>query len=198
MFKFKFKITDKKTQNTNNPPVSVLFSNTHFLHEEEGALENKNIITLIITDAAEQDIIGGICLVQKELNQLQEDIRRLIPAGTPYRDYVWECSTICFTRPQNLSLNSGLSEHFARHFYRNLYEGLVEFGQQAGAGFIIVKLTAETYPPTKDLGLWPYIIQFLPKDVPDDFFYGLLPLRGCFYEKYQKNWKEVERGKEEA
>jgi len=191
---FKFKFIDQQTQNTNNPPVSVLPRNTHALHEEESALENKNITTLIITDAAEQDIIGGVSLVKKELNHLQEDIRGLIPAGTACRDYVWECSTICFTCPPNLAFERSFSEQFARHFYHNLYEGLVEFGQQAGVGFVIVKLTAEAYPPTKDLGLWPYIIQFLPKDVPDDFFYGILPLRGCFYEKYQKTWESLEKG----
>ena len=85
----------------------------------------------------------------------------------------------------------------ALHFYRSLYEGLVAFGQQNEVGFVIVKLTAGTYPPTKELGSWPYIIEFLPQEFPDDHFYGILPLRGCFYEKYKKNWEDLDRDKRE-
>lgn len=156
-------------------------------------INRKNPSVLIITDTIEQDIIGGISLVKRELSHLQEDIRRLIPTRAFYEGYVWECSTICCTYPEPSNFDSSSCKHLARQFYRNLYEGLVEFGQRTGVGFVIVKLTAEAYLPTKDLGMWPYIIQFLPTEFPDDFFYGILPLRGCFYENYEKKWERLEK-----
>jgi len=192
---FKFKIVEGENQAGGCPHMESIFKQIDYLKEKKGNIKNPDITGLIITDARDQSIIGGTALVKRDLNQLQEEIRRLVPTGTFCRDYVWECSTISLLLSQNLNSDSSTPlEHFSRNFYRILYDGLVEFGEKKGVGFVIVKLTAEAYHPTKNFGLWPYIIQFLPREFPDDHFYGILPLRGYFCETYQKNWEAFEGG----
>lgn len=185
---FKFKIIESAKQSASDPLVNLTSNKMNFLPEQLSPLENQDQITLIITDLMDQEIIGSISLIKQDLSHLQKDIRRLIPTGTFYRGYVWECSSIYFTHSQTLS--SEFSPE--RNFYRSLYEGIVEFGQQQEVGFVVVKLTGDAYPPTKDLGSWPYIIEFLPDEFPEDHFYGILPLRGCFYEEYQQKLKVLD------
>jgi len=192
-YQLKFKIINGKKHEISEKLNDEVIKKIHFLQDKRGLLEDQTTTILSIIDAGEQ-IIGGLSLVKRELRHLQEDIRRLIPTGTFYQGYVWECSTLCFAPPQDLIANWAPSEYFSCNFYRRLYEGLVEFGKQKEVGFVVVKLTAEAYPPTKDLGKWPYIIQFLPREFPDDLFYGILPLRGCFYKIYQKNWEDLDEG----
>lgn len=169
----KFKIIKGKNQKESDS------NNQLPLQEEKYPLDTQDTTILIITDICEQNTMGGISLVKRDLNTLKEDIRRLIPEGTFNQGYVWEGSTMYFTA----SHETPSTEKISRYFFRSLYEGLVEFGQQKGIGYIIVKLTPATYPSTKEIGLWPYVIQFLPQDLPGDFFYGILPLRGYLFEK---------------
>lgn len=187
MFKLKFKFIEQNNSSARDPLIELMSNKTGFLQEEDSNLENQRITTLIVSDPEEQNIIGGISLIQRELDHLQEDIRGLIPTGTFNRNYVWECSNLGYSFSSDLSFDPFPSELFSRHFYQSLYEGLVEFGRQNEAGFVIVKLTAETYPPTIEIGAWPYIIEFFPQEFPDNHFYGILPLKGCFYEKYKNN-----------
>ncbi|MBA3814203.1 MAG: hypothetical protein H0X26_06915 [Alphaproteobacteria bacterium] len=182
MFNFKLINWIKNNKNTQN----LRSDRINFLQEHGGALEEQETITLLIREATNQETIGSVAIVKRELNHLQEEIRSLIPTGTSYRDYVWECSVVRF--PQDLNRYSSPPEHF----YRTLYEGIATFGAQEEVGFVLLKLTADTYPPTKELAVWPYIIEFHPRESSDEFFYGILPLRGSFYEKYQKRWEEGE------
>ena len=185
MFKFKFIKWNKKVDKKSL--IAPLPIKAPFLQEGYKNLEKKAITSLIIVDSMEKSIVGGMSLVKRELNHLQEDLRRLIPTSTSHQDYVWECFDIFCIHSPDQRFDGSESEYLFRNFFHSIYEGLVEFGKQNETGFVIVKLTAEAYPATKNLGLWPYIIQFLPKDCLDNFFYGILPLKGRLYEQYQKN-----------
>lgn len=53
-----------------------------------------------------------------------------------------------------------------------------------------MRLTQETYEATKELGLWPYVVELKPEATLDGLFHGILPLRGREYKAYQKIWEE--------
>lgn len=185
MFKFKFIKGQKHT--TNDLLIDLIHPSYPCFKENHDDPETQDTMTLVIMDEKEQATVGGIHLTKREIEHLQEDVRWLIPTGTFDTPYVWEGSNICFAYSQNLSFQASSPENLFRDFYHRLYEGLVEFGKQKKVGFVVVKLTSEAYSPTKEFGLWPYIIQLLPKAFSDGFFYGILPLRGCFYELYKKH-----------
>jgi hypothetical protein len=186
----KFKIIDLRKQIENTP--SLQSDKINFLQEQDKVLEPQGATILIITDETEQNMIGKVYLIKRKLNHLEEDISRLIPTGPFYQDHVWECSILKSPCSQKRICCSPSTENFFRHFYHTLYEGIVAFGMKNGVGFVVVKLTAAAYVDTKSIGLWPYIIEFPTKEFSDDFFYGILPLRGCFYEKYKKIWEDSE------
>ncbi|MFX7063759.1 hypothetical protein ABTH87_19070, partial [Acinetobacter baumannii] len=79
----------------------------------------------------ERGIIGGACLLNKKLKNIQEDVAELITTLAIYEGYVWECSSIYLGAPSQLPI-PGTYESliFSRNFYRGLYEGLVEFGEK--------------------------------------------------------------------
>lgn len=181
----RFKIIDRETQKINESLIKQIFNIPSVPYRKKQDEEEQQIAHLVVTDALGQNVMGGTLLTKKNLRSLREDIRSFIPLARGHLGYVWECSTLCF--------NASLPKHPSSDFYHSLYEGLVEFGQQQGIQFLIMKLTADTYPPTKDIGLWPYIIQCFSKKPMGDFFYGILPLRGSFFEEYQKNWEKREK-----
>lgn len=191
MFKFKF-IKGKKHKAT-DPLIILMHTPSPCLKENNNTLDTLDTTTLVIMDEKKHAIVGGAYLTKRALECLQEDIRPLLPMRTFDSPYVWECSNICFSPSHHLPLSPTPPANLFYHFYHCLYEGLVEFGKQKRIGFIVVKLGMETYHSTKEFGLWPYIIQLLPKALPDDFFYGILPLRGRFYEVYKKQWERFEK-----
>lgn len=188
MFKFKFlKVKQQKE-------IHQLFDciSPPFPYVDKNDDKGENHYTLTLMHKAEKQVVGGAYLIQRDLESLQEEIQCLLPTRSQSHAYVWECSAIYFSNPGCLHLNTSFQDQFHRHFYYWLYKALVVFGKQKRIGFMSVKLSPEAYSPTKEFGAWPYIIQLLPSTCPDGLFYGILPLRGCFYESYQKQWREHE------
>ena len=184
---FKFKIIERKNLSEYKQEQDINALN--FLQEDNIVLKNSETSTLLITDAMEQDTIGRLALTQRELNHLQEEIRSLIPTSID-QEYIWECSALSFPSPHELSCSSSSCDQISRHFFHTLYEGIVAFGTQKDIGFVGVKFNAESYLPTKEFGLWPYVLEFHPDEFPENFFYGILPLKGNLYEEYKKRWAE--------
>ena len=187
MFKFKF----IKGKANNHPLINLISPPYTCFKENDDTLEK--IYVLVLMNEKEQKVVGGACLTRKNLEALQEEIKCFLPMGVDHSSDFWECSTIYFPQSKLIPPQASLQENFLRHFYSYLYEGIVAFGKQRGIGFVVVKLTANTYSPTKKFGLWPYIIQLLPTTCPDDLFYGILPLKGSFYESYRKQRNEMKR-----
>lgn len=178
----KFKVINWEKQNENISNLSC--NEKKFLEEHRGLRDNQTGSTILITDAKEHDIFGQISLIKRELNQLEGEVGNFIPTGLPYQNYIWECSTLeLFPSPQR-DFYFSLRKNFFLQFYRTLYEGIVAFSIQKEVNFVVVKLKTDVYPSTKDIGFWPYVVEFPPRE-SRDFFYGLLPLRGRLYENYQ-------------
>jgi hypothetical protein len=151
-----------------------------------GSLKNHDKITLVIM--GKRDCMGKGELVKKDLQSLQEEIRELLPVKEDQEFTVWECSHISHNLPVSSS-----SLDFS-YFYHHLYEGLVAFGTQKKMGFIVVKLPLEEYRKTEEVGAWPYIIQLFSHPNSDSPVYGVLALKGRFYEIYQKQWETWLKG----
>lgn len=186
---FKYKFIKAKQEQINHPSVNLMPSPSLCLEEN---VSLNNLYTLTLWSEKEQKVVGSATLAQRDPEYLQEDIRELLPTGPSHPPYVWECSTLSFDQSPLLSFQSSLQENIYRHFYHCLYEGLVAFGKQKQIGFFVVKLTTAAYLPTKEFGLWPYIIELLPSTCRDDLFYGILPLRGGCYEAYKKEREKSE------
>ncbi len=147
---------------------------------------------LFITVEGEKGkIIGGACLLKKDLHSLQGDIADLIATLTSPHKQVWECSAVYFDAlPQYASWDAENLHLLMQNFYRTLYDGLVAFGLKKNAHFIVMKLLNETYSETRTIGLWPYVIELKPTSSSDGLFHGVLPLIGRQYESYKKIWPQ--------
>ena len=118
----------------------------------------------------------------------------LIGALTSPYEQGWECSTIYFDGPSSfLSRHSEEVHLFMQDFYRKLYEGLVAFGVRKNIHFVIMKLLYDTYLATRDIGLWPYVVELKPPQSPDGLFHGVLPLVGKQYNAYKNIWADQDR-----
>ena len=164
----KFKIIYNKPDNQ-----SLLSNEINVLQEQNVPLDEREMATILITDSTERETVGSLSLIKRKFDQLGEDISDFIPVA---QDEIWEGSHL-----------NGISSPC---FYRTLFEGIAEFGGKKGLEFVVVKLTADAYPFTKEIGLWPYVLEFPPRESSDGYFYGVLPLRGAFYEEYMKRWGE--------
>lgn len=190
MIKLKYNITKWEESNTN---VSIfdIQGKKISIFEEVGPYLKEQSPTALTVITSTDDTVGGLFLIKKPLSQTIEQIRNLLPLES---GYIWECSILHFMHLPEFFTTLSSTEPFLRYFYHTLYEGLVEFAKQKQIGFVIIKLTADAYPPTQHLGLWPYIVQFLPKESSDPYFYGILPLKGKFYESYQTQWENFDKG----
>jgi len=189
---FKFTIIESQQHNFKNQPVDLIAKKLKLLQGKEGSLKSQNNIIFIIAEGFEKGIIGGACVLKKELKNIQEDIRELIRPMDIYHDYVWECSSVYLeTSPKYPAPGTAEAEHLSQSFYKELYEGLVLFGTKKGVGFVTMRLIADAYASTKEFGLWPYVVELRPESSPDGLFHGVLPLTGSEYEAYQKEWETL-------
>jgi hypothetical protein len=186
MFKFKIISGKELRQNAHERETNT----SDFLQESRTVFKNDEISTLLVTDLAEQNTIGSLSLTQRGLTYLQEEVSSLVPTDTGDRGYLWECSDLRLPCFQKFSDRFSSSSHFFHHFFDTLYQGIVAFGLQNDVGFVGVKLTPDDYLSTKEFGFWPYVVELLPETDSEQFFYGILPLRGCLYEEYKKKWEE--------
>ncbi len=181
-----FEIIEQQEKSFKSKIVSLVEEKIKNFQGESFFLKNREK-TFIVAQGGEKELIGGACLLKKRLMDVHEDVRELLTTLVFYEDCVWECSCVCLEISSKFSSSAALQcEQFSQNFYRALYEKLVEFGRRKDLGFIVMKLTQETYEATRGLGLWPYVVELKPETTSDGLFHGILPLRGREYESYQK------------
>lgn len=155
----------------------LLSNERNIFKEQKNSLNEMEAASILITDCLAQETIGSLSLIKRTSRQVEERIREFMPDDMVFQCGVWEGCHL--NGPSNPC------------FYHTLYDGMVKFGKQNGIRFMVLKLTADSYPATKELGLWPYVLEFPPQESFDEFFYGVLPVKGFFYEEYVRKWGEM-------
>lgn len=190
---FKFNIIESEQHILGNHLIDVMVKKMRFFQKKNERMERKNEAIFIIAEGKEGGLLGGACLLKKELHAIHGDIRELVATLSFPDGHVWECSSIYVETLPTYSLQDiPESKCFAQHFYRELYEKFVEFGKAKNTGFVIMRITAEIYAATKEFGLWPYVVELKPQNSVDGYFHGVLPLTGNQYESYLKMWKALD------
>lgn len=181
----KFDIIEPKEDSHESKYIKKIEHLMNPLKEDPSELKNYIFVEELL-EGRENEFIGGALLLKKELYKVQEDVRELV--GTlPLQGFVWECSFSCFSKIRDQETR--ISTISLQEFYHGLYNKLVEFGKRKGIGFVIMKLSSETYLSSKEWGKWPYVVELKPENSPDKLFHGILPLTGSQREAYQKSWE---------
>ena len=187
---FKFEIIESIQQNSRNRVIKAMKEKMTFSQRIEFSSKNKVNQTFILAENKSKKILGGAYLLKKNLNEIQEDLRDLVTTLTSQNEHVWECSAL-YVDPsvqQSLFIRPN-AEVCLQIFYRDLYAKFVELGLKNRAPFVIMKLATEAYDLSKNIGLWPYIVELNPHTAVDGLFHGILPLTGSQHEAYCSIWK---------
>ncbi len=190
---FRFDSIESEKGIYENQLIYLIIKNMNCFQEEKMFTEDQNNAVFITAEGRKGEGQGGVCLLKKELKDVQEDVREFVTTLSP-RGYVWECSDVYFEALSKKSdLEASALDRISQCFYRGLYEELAKFGRLKGVGFLIMKLDSEVYISTKTFGLWPYVVELKPKNSPDKLFHGILPLVGREYVAYQEACESIER-----
>ena len=187
---FKFEIIESVQQNSRNRVIKAMKEKMTFSQRIEFSSKNKVNQTFIIAESQGKKILGGAYFLKKNLDEIQEDLRDLVTTLTSQNGHVWECSAL-YVDPslQQSFFIMPNAEVCLQTFYRDLYAKFVELGLKNRAHFIIMKLATEDYDLSKNIGLWPYIVELNPHTAVDGLFHGILPLTGSQYEAYCRTWE---------
>lgn len=187
---FKFEIIESVQQNSRNRVIKAMKEKMTFSQRIEFSSKNKVNQTFILAESQSKKILGGAYLLKKNLDEIQEDLRDLVTTLTSQNEHVWECSALYIDPSVQQSLFiMPTAEICLQTFYRDLYTKFVELGLKNKVHFIIMKLVTEAYDLSKNIGLWPYIVELNPHTAADGLFHGILPLTGSQYEAYCNTWK---------
>jgi hypothetical protein len=186
---FKFAVIESPQYFLRNKLKKLMAEKMQFFQGGATSLSDRLAPTFIIAYGEGKKILGGACLVKKNLIDIQDEVKELLTPPTFRQDYVWECSTIYVDVSRTYPRSSHRPEELLRSFYQGLYAECVAFGRRQDTNFIIMKLLDEGYIATKELGLWPYVVEIKPKNSSDGLFHGILPLTGRLYNAYQRALK---------
>lgn len=187
---FKFEIIESIQKISKNRVMRAMKEKMTFSQGIEFSAKNKENQTFIIAEGQGKKIFGGAYLLKKKLNEIQEDLRELVTTLTSQNEHVWECSAL-YVEPsfqQSLFILPH-AEVCLQIFYRELYLEFVEFGLRNRVNFIIIKLAVDVYDLSKNIGLWPYVVELNPHVTSDGLFHGILPLTGSQHDAYIGTWR---------
>ncbi len=182
---FKFEIVESVQQISRNRVIKEMKEKIRFSQRIEFSSKNKVNQTFILAESQGKKFFGGAYLLKKNLDEIQEDLRDLVTTLTSQNEHVWECSSI-YVDPsfqQSLFIRPN-AEVCLQTFYRELYAKFVQLGLKNKVNFIIMKLAIDVYDLSKNIGLWPYVVELNPHTAVDGLFHGILPLTGSQYEAY--------------
>lgn len=186
---FKFEVVESHKKNFRNNLINGMIERMKFYQGIELPLKNHLNPLFITAEGPSKKMLGAACLLKKEMSEIYEDLGDLVGTLVIHNNYIWECSTIYLELSSHYPVpNTPEGDLFSQDFYRGLYEEFVKFGIKKRINFIIVKLNADVYFSTKEIGLWPYVVEIKPQISADGLFHGILPLRGSQYESYHKIW----------
>lgn len=186
---FKFEIVESPQKIFKNHLRQGMIERMKFYQGIELPLKSHLNPLFIIAEGPNKKMLGGACLHRKEICEIHEDLSDLLETLVLDNNYIWECSTVYLELTPHYPVpDTPEGDLFSQDFYRGLYEELVNFGIKKKINFIIMKLNAQVYFSTKEIGLWPYVVEIKPQISADGLFHGILPLRGSQYDSYHKIW----------
>ena len=184
---FKFSIIESQQQLFEKQFFDSVAKKLEIYQDISLAKRSQSNFIFMITEGGEKSIVRGAMLLKKALSHIHESVRDLVSTLPLHEGQVWECSRIFLETICEYSTSGSCeSMQFSQNFYKCLYEGFVEFGKKKGINFIIMKLPSRIYLLTKEVGLWPYVVELKPSKLSDSLFHGILPLTGSQYKAYQK------------
>lgn len=185
-FMFTFEIIEPKNEKEGEKLLNLILNKLRPSEKKTTIFYNYTSLAFMIAENKQKRLLGGACLFKKNLPNIQADIRTLIESPSHSAQPLWECSDIYIEKIiDTTSQSTPKNEGFSSLFYEKLYDKLVEFGRQKEINFLVMKLSREAYFSSKQVGMWPYVIELKPKNSYDGLFHGVLPLTGKQYESYK-------------
>ncbi len=173
----KFEIIESTTRIFRNNLIKAMIEHMKFSQGIEISWKNRVAPVFIVAENRTMKVSGGACLLKKNMFEINEDVREILPARPLYSNAVWECSSVYLNSALGSPLpNTPETEVFFQSFYQGLYEALLEFGEKKDVSYLIMQLSADTYVSIKKFSSWPYIAEFSPQNSCDGLFHGILPL----------------------